>query len=104
MEQGAAYRGALGVMCSCEPQHNPARIMSASLTEKLVVDNAWAAFPAASKEMQTSLLRDAWGFEYVVGDSDTVKFIDTEHHYVDSPAGTVRAALSRHRPGELDRW
>ena len=53
--------------------------------------------------MQTSLLRDAWGFEgYVVGDSDTVKFIDTEHHYVDSPAAAVRAALEAGT--DLESW
>ena len=53
--------------------------------------------------MQTSLLRDAWGFQgYVVGDSDTVKFIDTEHHYVDSPAGAVRAALEAGT--DLESW
>ena len=53
--------------------------------------------------MQTSLLRDAWGFQgYVVGDSDTVKFIDTEHHYVDSPAAAVRAALEAGT--DLESW
>ena len=67
-------------------------------------DNAVNGIPScASKEMQTSLLRDAWGFEgYVVGDSDTVKFIDTEHHYVDSPAAAVRAALEAGT--DLESW
>jgi beta-glucosidase len=51
--------------------------------------------------MQTKMLRGNWSFDgYVVGDSDTVRFINTGtghdvngHHFVDSPAAAVRLAL-----------
>jgi len=51
--------------------------------------------------MQTELLRGNWSFPgYVVGDSDTVRFIHTGsghdvngHNYTNSPAAAVRLAL-----------
>ena len=55
----------------------------------------------ASREMQTDILRGNWSFSgYVVGDSDTVKFIHTGtghdvngHNYADTPAKAVALAL-----------
>ena len=81
-DNATQYMGALGVMCSY---------------------NAVNGTPTcASRSMQTDTLRGAWGFEgYVVGDSDTVKFIQTEHHYAASPAQAVvrpAARLARTRP------
>ena len=80
---GATLGGATGVMCSY---------------------NSVNGVPAcADRTMQTTLLRDTWNFSgYVVGDSDTVRFIDTEHHYSDDPAGAVRAAL--HGGTDLESW
>jgi hypothetical protein len=46
--------------------------------------------------MQTDLLRGNWSFEgYVVGDSDTVKFIHTKHNYTasDPPSSTASISL-----------
>jgi len=37
-----------------------------------------------------------------VGDSDTVQFIQTEHHYANSPAAAVHAAL--HAGTDLESW
>ena len=75
--------GALGIMCSY---------------------NSINGVPScASKDMQTEMLRGQWGFEgYVVGDSDTVKFIHTQHHYTATAAGAVQAALAAGT--DLESW
>ena len=67
-------------------------------------NNMGSQVPAcASREMQTEMLRDQWGFEgYVVGDSDTVIFIETEQHFADSPAAAVTAALTAGT--DLESW
>ena len=81
VEGGATYRGALGVMCSY---------------------NSVNGVPScASREMQTKMLRGNWSFPgYVVGDSDTVRFIHTGnghdvngHNYTNTAANAVRLAL-----------
>eukprot|EP00937_MAST-01D_sp_MAST-1D-sp2_P000989 g989.t1 len=77
------FMGALGVMCSY---------------------NEVNGIPAcASRSMQTDTLRGHWHFQgYVVGDSDTVQFINTEHHYSNSPADATRAALMAGT--DLESW
>ena len=105
VEHGASYRGALGVMCSCACQPLSAlqrcRLLGSDTVARLA-DNSVNGRPAcASREMQTEMLRGNWSFPgYVVGDSDTVKFIHTGngkdvdgHAYVDTPAKAVRLAL-----------
>ena len=73
-----------------------------TLRASICADNSVNGRPAcASSEMQTEMLRGNWSFPgYVVGDSDTVKFIHTGnghdvngHNYVDSPAEAVALAL-----------
>eukprot|EP00912_Choanoflagellata_sp_UC4_P001377 UC4_evm1s853 len=57
----------------------------------------------ASKWMQTDILRYNWSFDgYVVGDSDTVQFVNTEHHYVNTPAAAVQATI--HAGTDLESW
>ena len=79
----APLSGATGVMCSY---------------------NAVNGIPAcADRTMQTTLLRETWNFSgYVTGDSDTVQFINTGHHYENSPAGAVHAALNGGT--DLESW
>jgi beta-glucosidase-like glycosyl hydrolase len=120
---GTKYRGALGVMCSCahaasaryvflrrsttsQPCHCLCLPVVVAASEYMraptFADNSVNGRPAcASKEMQTEMLRGNWSFAgYVVGDSDTVKFIHTGtghdvhgHNYVDTPAKAVALAL-----------
>ena len=53
--------------------------------------------------MQTEILRGNWSYDgYVVGDSDTVQYINTAHHYVNNPAAAVQAAL--HAGTDIESW
>lgn len=57
----------------------------------------------ASRWMQTEILRGNWSYDgYVVGDSDTVQYINTAHHYVNNPAAAVQAAL--HAGTDIESW